>query len=63
MFLRIEGFQVGFEIGLSLVGDVWASWASGPPRSSGPPLVSFTNPLAAGSGLVERTPKKVRFSL
>ena len=26
-------------------------------------LVSFTNPLAAGSGLVERTPKKVRFSL
>ena len=24
-------------------------------------LVSFTNPLAAGSGLVERTPKKVRF--
>ena len=28
MFLRIEGFQVGFEIGLSLVGDVWASWAS-----------------------------------
>ena len=22
-------------------------------------LVSFTNPLAAGSGLVERTPKKV----
>ena len=26
-------------------------------------LVSFTNPLAAGSGLVERTPKKVRFLL
>ena len=26
-------------------------------------VVSFTNPLAAGSGLVERTPKKVRFSL
>ena len=26
-------------------------------------LVSFTNPLAAGSGLVERTPKKVGFSL
>ena len=24
-------------------------------------LVSFTNPLAAGSGLVERTPKKVGF--
>ena len=30
---------------------------------AGLPLVSFTNPLAAGSGLVERTPKKVRFSL
>ena len=27
------------------------------------PLVSFTNPLAAGSGLVERTPKKVGFLL
>ena len=26
-------------------------------------IVSFTNPLAAESGLVERTPKKVRFSL
>ena len=26
-------------------------------------IVSFTNPLAAGSGLVERTPKKVRFLL
>ena len=24
-------------------------------------LVNFTNPLAAGSGLVERTPKKVGF--
>ena len=42
MFLRIEGFQVGFEIGLSLVGDVWASWASGPPRSSGPPYAFKT---------------------
>ena len=31
--------------------------------SSSSSLVSFTNPLAAGSGLVERTPKKVRFSL
>ena len=28
-------------------------------EKAGIPLVSFTNPLAAGSGLVERTPKKV----
>ena len=31
------------------------------PCIGGSDVVSFTNPLAAGSGLVERTPKKVGF--
>ena len=34
---------------------------SGKAATARPVLVSFPNPLASGSGLVERTPKKVGF--
>ena len=72
LLMPVSGARGVYRIIGVIFRDVWPVWRCsrvcigglspcGIQSGAGANLVSFTNPLASGSGLVERTPKKVGF--